>query len=126
MKFGIGQSVKRKEDVRLVTGHGRYTDDIKLPNEAHAVFVRSPHAHALIRSIDITAAHAAPGVIGVLTAADIRDTGTMPVRGVFKNRDGSNIRQSPKALLPDDKVRFAGEAVAMVVAETAAQAKDAA
>jgi aerobic carbon-monoxide dehydrogenase large subunit len=126
MKFGIGQSVKRKEDVRLVTGHGRYTDDIKLPSEAHAVFVRSPHAHALIRSIDAGAALAASGVIGVLTAADIGETGTMPVRGVFKNRDGSDIRQSPKALLPTDKVRFPGEAVAMVVAETAAQAKDAA
>src|SRR5882672_11887153 len=126
MKFGIGQSVKRKEDVRLVTGQGRYTDDIKLEREAHAYFIRSPHPHAVIKSVDLEAVRQAPGVIGVLTADDLGDVGTMPVRGIFKNRDGSNIRQSPKALLPKDKVRFAGEAVALVVAETAALAKDAA
>lgn len=126
MKFGIGQSVRRREDVRLVTGQGRYTDDIRLPNEAHAYFIRTPHPHAVIKSIDVEAVRAAPGVIGVLTAADLGDTGTMPVRGMFKNRDGSNIRQSPKALLPMDKVRFPGEAVAVVVAESAAIAKDAA
>jgi len=126
MKFGIGQSVKRKEDVRLVTGQGRYTDDIKLEREAHAYFIRSPHPHAVIKSVDLEAVRQAPGVIGVLTADDLGDVGTMPVRGMFKNRDGSNIRQSPKALLPKDKVRFAGEAVALVVAETAALAKDAA
>ncbi len=112
MKFGVGQSVRRREDVRLVTGQGRYTDDIKPANEAHAYFVRSPHPHAVIKSIDVEAVRQAPGVIGVLTADDLGDTGTMPVRGVFKNRDGSNIKQSPKALLPKDKVRFPGEAVA--------------
>jgi len=126
MKYGIGQSVRRKEDVRLVTGQGRYTDDIQLANEAHAYFVRSPYPHAVIKGIDVEAVRKVPGVIGVLTAEDLGDTGTMPVRGVFKNRDGSNIRQSPKALLPKDKVRFPGEAVAVVVAETAAIAKDAA
>jgi carbon-monoxide dehydrogenase large subunit len=126
MKFGIGQSVRRREDVRLVTGQGHYTDDIRLANEAHAYFIRSPHPHAVIRRIDLDAVRAVTGVIGVLTAEDIGDTGTMPVRGVFKNRDGSAIKQSPKALLPKDKVRFPGEAVAMVVAETAAIAKDAA
>ena len=126
MKYGIGQSVRRKEDVRLVTGQGRYTDDIQLANEAHAHFVRSPYPHAVIKGIDIDAVRKVPGVIGVLTADDLGETGTMPVRGVFKSRDGSNIKQSPKALLPKDKVRFPGEAVAMVVAETAAIAKDAA
>src|SRR5690242_4331487 len=126
MKFGVGQSVKRREDVRLVTGKGRYTDDIKLANEAHVHFIRSPHPHAVIRRIDLEAVRGLPGVIGVLTADDIGDTGPMPVRGMFKNRDGSNMKQTPKALLPKDKVRFPGEAVAMVVAETAAIAKDAA
>ena len=126
MKFGIGQSVRRREDVRLVTGQGRYTDDIHLADEAHAYFVRSPHPHAIIRSVDVEAVRSAPGVIGVLTADDVGGTGTIPVRGVFKNRDGSNIKQSPKVLLPKDKVRFPGEAVVMVVAESAALAKDAA
>ena len=126
MKFGVGQSVRRREDVRLVSGQGRYTDDIRLAGEAYAYFVRSPHPHAVIRSIDVDAVRKAPGVIGVLTADDIGDTGTIPVRGVFKNRDGSAIKQSPKAVLPKDKVRFPGEAVAMVVAESAAIAKDAA
>src|SRR6185503_16489066 len=106
MKFGIGQSVRRREDVRLVTGQGHYTDDLRLANEAHAYFIRSPHPHAVIGRIDLDAVRAVPGVIGVLTAADIGDTGTMPVRGVFKNRDGSAMKQSPKALLPKDKVRF--------------------
>jgi len=126
MKFGIGQSVRRREDVRLVTGQGRYTDDIKPAGEAYAYFIRSPHPHAVIKSIDVEAVRQAPGVIGVLTADDTGDTGSIPVRGVFKNRDGSNIKQSPKAVLPKDKVRFPGEAIAMVVAESAAIAKDAA
>jgi len=126
MKFGIGQPVRRKEDVRFVTGQGRYLDDIRIENAAFAFFVRSPHAHAVLRGIDASAARAAAGVIGVLTAADLPATGFVPVRGAFKSRDGSPMRQSPKMLLPADKVRFAGEAVAMVVAETPALAKDAA
>ena len=126
MKFGIGQPVRRKEDVRFVTGRGNYLDDIQLEHAAYAYFVRSPHAHAILRSLDVRAARQASGVIGVLTAADLPETGFVPVRGAFKNRDGSPIRQSPKMLLPADKVRFAGEAVAMVVAETPALAKDAA
>ena len=126
MKFGIGQPVRRKEDVRFVTGQGRYLDDIQIHHAAFAHFVRSPHAHAVIRGIDATAARSSLGVIGVLTAADISGTGFVPVRAPFKSRDGSAMRQSPKMLLPADKVRFAGEAVAMVVAETPALAKDAA
>ena len=126
MKFGVGQAVRRREDVRLVTGQGHYTDDIRLKDEAHAHFVRSPHPHALITSIDADAARQLPGVIGVLTADDLGETGPMPVRGVMKNRDGSPIKQSPKMLLPKDRARFPGEAIAMVVAETAAIAKDAA
>jgi carbon-monoxide dehydrogenase large subunit len=124
MKFGIGQPVRRREDTRFVTGAGHYLDDLKLIGEAHAAFVRSPHAHARIIGVDAAAAKAAPGVLGVLLAEDVAGTGSIPVRGPFKNRDGTETKQSPKALLPHDKVRFPGEAVAMVVAETAAQAKD--
>ena len=126
MKFGVGQPVRRREDVRLVSGKGRYLGDVVLPHEAHAYFVRSPHAHAVIRGIDVGAARAAPGVIGIIQPQDVAQFGTIPVRGVFKGRGGADLKQSPKKLLPADKVRFAGEAVAMVVAETAAEAKDAA
>ena len=126
MRYGVGQAVRRKEDVRLVTGRGQYIDDLHFDGTVHAFFVRSPHAHALIRSLDVRAAEAMPGVIGVLTARHIAETGHVPVRGVFKNRDGSALHQSPKRLLPEDKVRFTGEAVAMVIAATASQAKDAA
>ncbi len=126
MKYGVGQPVRRKEDTRLVTGRGQYLDDLHFEGLAHVCFVRSPHAHALIRGIDIATAEAMPGVIAILTPKDVEWTGYLPVRVPFKSRDGSDLRQSPKRLLPDDKVRFAGEAVAMVVAETAAQAKDAA
>ena len=125
MRYGVGQPVRRKEDVRLVTGQGQYFDDLPFDRLAHAAFVRSPHAHAFIRSIDTEAARHMSGVLGILTARDIAETGFVPVRGVFRNSDGSLLHQSPKRLLPDDKVRFAGEAVAMVVAETPAQAKDA-
>lgn len=125
MKFGVGQPLRRREDVHLVRGSGRFLDDIRIENQAHAVFVRSLHAHARIIGIDVSAAEAMPGVIGVITHGDVV-AGTMPVRGSFKSRDGSELKQSPKELLPKDRVRFAGEAVAMVVAETVALAKDAA
>ena len=126
MKFGIGQPVRRKEDVRLVTGRGRYLDDIQPTDCTYAYFVRTPHAHAIIRSIDASPAREAPGVIGVLTASDLPDTGYVPVRGPLDSRDGSAMKQSRKMLLPADKVRFSGEAVAVIVADTPAHAKDAA
>jgi len=126
MKFGMGQPVRRKEDVRLVSGKGRYLDDIQLANTAYAYFVRSPHAHAVLRGIDAGAARAAEGVLAVMTADDLPETSFVPVRGAFKNRDGSAIAQSPKMLFPKDKVRFSGEAVAVVIATTPAAAKDAA
>jgi len=126
MKFGVGQPVRRKEDVRLVSGKGHYLDDIQLEHTAYSYFVRSPHAHAILGSIDASAARQAPGVLGVITAGDLPETGYVPVRGIFRNRDGSTIRESPKMVLPKDKVRFAGEAVAVVIAETPALAKDAA
>ena len=128
MKFGIGQSVTRTEDIRFVTGRGRYTDDRHFEGEVHATFARSPHAHARINAIDVSAAAAAPGVVAVLTQADVEafGAGPMPCLAPVKNRDGSATRLSPKPLLAKDKVTFAGEAVAMVIAETYAQAKDAA
>ncbi len=126
MKFGMGQPVRRKEDVRLVSGKGRYLDDIQLANTAYAYFVRSPHAHAVLRGIDAGAARAAEGVLAVMTADDLPETSFVPVRGAFKNRDGSAIAQSPKMLFPKEKVRFSGEAVAVVIATTPAAAKDAA
>ena len=128
MKFGIGQSVRRTEDVRFVTGQGQYTDDLRFDREAHVAFARSPHGHAKIDSIDTSAAEAAPGVIAVLTFADVDAFGAnpMPCMAPLLSRDGSPVKQSPKALLAKGKVTFTGEAVAMVVAETYAQAVDAA
>ncbi|HWA89586.1 MAG TPA: xanthine dehydrogenase family protein molybdopterin-binding subunit [Rhizomicrobium sp.] len=128
MKFGIGQSVRRTEDIRFVAGQGQYTDDLRFEREAHAAFARSPHAHARILSIDTAAAEAAPGVIAVLTHEDVDafGAGPMPCMAPLKSRDGSEVKKSPKALLAKGKVTFTGEAVAMVVAETYAQAVDAA
>jgi len=128
MKFGVGQSVKRTEDIRFVTGQGQYTDDLRFDNEAHACFHRTPHGHAKILSVDVAAAKAAPGVIDVLTYADIAAFGAkpMPLMAPVKNKDGSPTRTSAKEVLAKDRVTFTGEAVAMVIAETYAQAKDAA
>jgi len=128
MKFGMGQAVRRTEDIRFVTGRGCYTDDLRFPNETFACFVRSPHAHARIVGIDTEAAVAAPGVVGVLTHKDVEAFGAkpMPCLAPLASRDGSHPKASPKLLLAGDKVTFAGEAVAMVVAESYAAAKDAA
>ncbi len=128
MKFGVGQSVKRTEDIRFITGQGQYTDDLRFDSETYACFLRSPYGHAKINSIDITAAKAAPGVVDVLTYADVKAAGAkpMPCMAPVKSRDGTPTRQSAKPILADGKVTFVGEAVAMVIAETYAQAKDAA
>lgn len=128
MKFGIGQSVRRTEDSRFVTGQGQYTEDLHFEREVHAAFLRSPYAHARIASIDTSAAEAAPGVVGVLTWKDVEAFGAhpMPCMAPLRNRDGSAIKQTPKPLLAKDRVTFSGEAIAMVVAETYAQAMDAA
>jgi carbon-monoxide dehydrogenase large subunit len=128
MKFGIGQSVRRTEDIRFITGQGQYTDDLRFPDEAHAAFARSPHSHARILSIDIAAAQGAPGVIAVLTHEDVEafGAGPMPCMAPLKSRDGTDVKPSPKCLLAKGKVTFTGEAVAMVVAESYAQAVDAA
>lgn len=126
MKFGVGQPVRRTEDRRFVTGHGQYTDDIVLDGQAHAAFVRSPHAHAVLRNIDVSAARAAPGVLAVLTQDDVAEAGPMPDLAPLEGRGGNRPKKSPKTLLAKDKVRFVGEAVAMVVAESPALARDAA
>jgi len=128
MKFGVGQSVKRTEDIRFVTGQGQYTDDLRFDNETFACFVRSQHGHARLNSVDTTAAKEAPGVVDVLTYDDIKafGAGPMPLMAAVKSRDGSTTKTSPKEILAKDRVTFIGEAIAMVIAETYAQAKDAA
>jgi aerobic carbon-monoxide dehydrogenase large subunit len=127
-KFGIGQPVPRFEDPRLVRGGGRYVDDMALPGMAFGYVLRSPHAHAKISSIDVTAAKAAPGVLAVLTGADWRACGwgDLPVPGGHKRRDGSPMYRPRYPALVSDRVRWVGDYVAFVVAETWAQAADAA
>jgi carbon-monoxide dehydrogenase large subunit len=136
MQAGIGHSVRRKEDLRLLTGHGCYSDDVNLAGQAYAVMVRSPHAHALIRAIDTTAARSMPGVLAVLTGQDVHADGLKriphltapgtPPDLVLHTRDGSPVPAAPHHVLPADRVRHVGTAVACVIAETVVQAKDAA
>ncbi|WP_420405216.1 xanthine dehydrogenase family protein molybdopterin-binding subunit [Nisaea sp.] len=128
MKFGIGQSVPRSEDPRLLRGQGAYTDDINLQGQAYGVMVRSPYAHGTLNGIETAEALAMPGVIAIFTGADLAAAGlgTMKCGLPLKNRDGSPITYVPRAALATDKVRFVGDPVAIVIAETAAQARDAA
>jgi aerobic carbon-monoxide dehydrogenase large subunit len=136
MSAGIGATVRRKEDLRLVTGRGTYSDDFNFPGQAYAAMVRSPHAHARIRSIDTAEARAMPGVLAVLTGQDALADGLKriphlaapgtPPDIVLHNRDGSPVPAAPHHVLPADRVRHVGAAVAFVIAETIAQAKDAA
>ncbi len=126
MKFGIGQPVPRTEDPTLVRGEGCYTDDIKLPGEVYAVIVRSRVAHGVIKGIDTAAARAMPGVLGVYTGADLADYGTLKCIVPFNNRDGTPMIKPPRPALPTDKVRYVGDPIAFVVAETSLQARDAA
>jgi carbon-monoxide dehydrogenase large subunit len=125
-KFGIGQPVLRTEDPTLVRGEGRYTDDIGLAGQAYAVMVRSSVAHGVIRGIDTAAAKAMPGVLAIYTAADLSAYGGLKCNLPLKSRDGSPIKYKPRPALSGDKVRFVGDPVACVVAETIAKAKDAA
>ena len=127
-KFGIGQPVLRTEDPQLVRGEGRFTDDVGVAGQAYAVMVRSRNAHGIIRSIEVTAARALPGVLGVYTGADLAAAGYGTFKCIvpFNNRDGSAMHKPPRPALPTDKVRFVGDPVACVVAETLLQAKDAA
>lgn len=127
-KFGVSQSVPRTEDPRLLTGGGRYTDDLVLPGTLHAVFVRSTVAHGVLRRVDTSAARAAPGVQLVLTGRDLEEAGygTLPCSLALTSRDGRPMIVPPYPALAIDRVRWVGQPIAMVVAETAAQAKDAA
>jgi carbon-monoxide dehydrogenase large subunit len=127
-KFGIGDSVRRVEDPRLLTGGGRYTDDTKLSSPAARAYVlRSPHAHADIKSIDTAAAKKAPGVLLVLTGEDVKKAGfgDLPCLVPVNNRDGSPRGDTPRPMLAQDRVRHVGDPVALVVAESLEQAKDA-
>jgi aerobic carbon-monoxide dehydrogenase large subunit len=127
-QFGIGQPIRRVEDRRFLTGHGRYLDDIARPRQTHAVVLRSPHANARIRALDTAASAALPGVLAVLTGEDLAKDGlgTIPCATGLVNRDGSPIAMPPRPALVRDRVRHVGDAVAIVVAETAALAREAA
>jgi carbon-monoxide dehydrogenase large subunit len=127
VQFGVGQPMRRKEDPRLLTGRGRFIADAHRPEEVHAWFVRSAHAHGEIRAIETDAARAMPGVLGVYTANDLGDAlGPMPVGVRLTSRDGEAMRYPAQPMLSRDRVRYVGETVAMVVAETQSQARDAA
>jgi carbon-monoxide dehydrogenase large subunit len=127
-EFAIGQPVPREEDPRLLTGGGEFLDDVNLRDQTYGYVLRSPHAHAKILSIDTTAAEAAPGVISVLTGEDwmAENYGTLPCEENRKKADGSPMFQPYRGALVTDRVRFVGDYVAFVVAETRLQARDAA
>ncbi|WNV10495.1 xanthine dehydrogenase family protein molybdopterin-binding subunit [Tardiphaga sp. 709] len=127
-KYGVGQPVRRKEDDTLVRGKGKYTDDLNLPGQLYAWIVRSPHAHGVIRGIDTEAARAMPGVRGVWTGQDLEAANYGPFTcGLpLKSQDGTPLFQTNRHALMTDKVRYVGDPVAFVVAETVAQARDAA
>ncbi len=128
LKFGVGQPVLRNEDPALVQGRGRYTDDVNAPGQLYMAMVRSPVAHGLIRSIDVSTAREMPGVVAIYTGADLeaRGYGAYPFRVALNNRDGSPLIKPKRYALATRKVTFVGDAIACVVAETAAQAQDAA
>ena len=127
-KYGIGQAITRREDQRLLLGTGQYVDDMALPGETFVIFVRSPHAHARIVSIDTSAAKAMPGVLAVFTGADLQadGVGPLPIGPGLKRADGEDMDGPPNDPIAVDTARHVGEAVAAVVAETRAQAEDAA
>ena len=128
MSEGIGAAVKRKEDKRFITGSGRYTDDIKLENQAYAAFVRSPHAHAKVKGIDKSAAEGMPGVLAVLDGKQLTGDGIGNIicGWAITSKDGSPMNMGAWSALATEKVRYVGDAVVAVIAETAAQAREAA
>src|SRR5438309_4118829 len=133
---GIGKSSPRREDARLLTARGQYANDFSLPDQAYACLVRSPHAHASIARIDVTGAIGCPGVLTVLTGSDAASDGLSPIphsqvpanphEVKLRNRDGSGFFIAPHPVLARDAVRYVGEPVAIVIAETLAPAMDAA
>ncbi len=122
----IGQPVERKEDYRFVTGTGQYTDDIVLPRQTYAAFVRSPHAHAHLRSLDVAAARGAPGVLALYTGKDLTSVGGVPCGWLIHSIDGTPMKEPKHPILAEDKVRHVGDPIALVVAESAREAKAAA
>src|SRR5260221_10181471 len=125
---GIGARVKRKEDHRFITGKGRYTDDINLKDQTYGYFVRSPHAHATIKSITTAKAKKMPGVVGIFTGDDVANDklGGLICGWMIHSKDGSPMKAGPHPVLAQGKVRYVGDHVALVVAETKDQAKAAA
>ncbi len=126
-EFGIGQPVRRKEDVRLLTGGGQYTDDVAIDGPLlHAAFARSPHANAKINGVDIAAALALPGVVAVFTGNDVAEAGLGMIitDASFTDRSGKPMNKPGRSVMPSDQTRFVGEVLAVVVAETKAQARD--
>ncbi len=124
----IGKSLPRREDQRFLTGAGQYTDDVVMPGQTYGVFLRSPHAHARIRSIDTSQALKAPGVVAIFTGADLAEAkvGGLPCGWLIHSKDGSPMKEPPHPVLAQGKVRHVGDQVALIVAETLTQAKDAA
>ena len=127
-KFGVSQSVRRVEDARFITGAGRYTDDINLPGQAYGHVFRSPVARAKITSLDVAAARSAPGVLAVITGAELQaeNANSLPCLIPMENRDGTPGKRPQHPVLCHDTVQYVGDNVAFIVAETVAQAKDAA
>src|SRR6202789_4295386 len=125
---GIGASVVRKEDRRFITGKGRYVDDIKLQGMTHAHFVRSPHAHAKVKSVDSSAAMKMPGVVGVRTGQQLVDDkiGNLICGWAITSKDGTGMKMGAWPAMAPETVRFVGQAVAVVIAETKNLARDAA
>jgi aerobic carbon-monoxide dehydrogenase large subunit len=125
---GIGAAVRRKEDQRFITGKGHYTDDVNRPGQCHAYFLRSPHAHARINSIETKAAAAMPGVLAVLNGAELAadKVGNLICGWMITSKDGSPMKMAPHPAIAHGKANYVGDPVAVVVAETLAQAKDAA
>lgn len=125
---GVGARVARKEDKRFITGGGRYVDDMVVPGMKHAVFVRSPHAHAQIKKIDVKKAQAMPGVVGVLTGKELKadGIGNLICGWMIHSKDGTPMKMGAWSPLAVDKVRYVGDAVVIVVADTKGQARDAA
>ena len=121
----IGARIERKEDYRFLTGAGQYTDDVTLPGQTHAVFVRSPHAHAAIKSIGKDKALKAPGVLAVFTGEDLK-VGGLPCGWLITDVNGQPMKEPPHPCLAQGKVRYVGDQVAIVVAESNDQARDAA
>ena len=124
----IGHALLRREDYRFLTGAGQYTDDVVLPGQTYGVFLRSPYAHARIKAIDSSKAAAAPGVVHIFTGADLAEAkvGGLPCGWLIHSKDGSPMKEPPHPVLAQGKVRHVGDQVALVVAETLLQAKDAA